>query len=193
MTSDLVAILEKEATAERERILGEARAKADEITAQAQREAQSYLEAQHRRLDAEQKAARTKAQSSAQLRAASLVLQTKDQAITDVFTQAEAELAQIPRNKTRYPNILRGLIKEGAAGLPGRIVIEVGSNDLELARGAVRELGLDAEVKASAEIAGGVRLATLDGRFVVENTLTSRLERVKPLLTSEVAALLWGR
>jgi len=31
-----------------------------------------------------------------------------------------------------------------------------------------------------------------DSRFIVENTLASRLERVKTLLAPEIAALLWG-
>ncbi len=192
MTSELVTLLEKEATAEYERILGEARIKADEVVAQARREAQTYLEGQRRQLEAEQKAARTKAESSAQLQASSLVLQAKDQAITDVFARAEAELTRIPQNKTQYTKILRSLIQEGAADLGGHIVVEVHTDDLEAARGAVRELGLDAEVKESVDIAGGARLATPDGRFTVENTLRSRLERVKPVLASEVAALLWG-
>ncbi len=55
-----------------------------------------------------------------------------------------------------------------------------------------RELGLDAEIRTVDHVRGGVRVATPDGRFVVENTLGSRIERVRPLLASEVAQLLWG-
>lgn len=191
MTSELIAVLEKEASAECERILAEARAQAQEIVAQAQREAQSYLDAQRRQAEAERAATRTKAESAAQLKAAALVLQAKDQAMTAIFTDAEAELQRISQNKTQYAKILRGLIQEAATGLSGHLIIEVHPNDVQVARQAVKEAGLDAEVKSSTAISGGARVATPDGRFVVENTLTSRLERVKPVVASEVAALLW--
>ncbi len=191
MTSELIAVLEKEASAECERILGEARTQAAEIVAQAQREAQSYLEAQRRQAEAERAATRTKSESAAQLKAAALVLQAKDQGMTAIFTDAEVELGRFSQNKTQYAKILRGLIQEGAAGLSGHLIIEVYSNDLQVARQTVKEAGLDAEVKSSTAVSGGARVATPDGRFVVENTLTSRLERIKPVVASEVAALLW--
>ncbi|MGQ0571983.1 MAG: V-type ATP synthase subunit E family protein [Armatimonadota bacterium] len=38
---------------------------------------------------------------------------------------------------------------------------------------------------------GGVRVASPNGRFVVTNTLTSRLERARPALAAEVAKALW--
>lgn len=192
MTSELVAILEKEAAAEIERVLAEARAKAEQIGAQAQDEARSFLAAQRQRMDAERKAAQVRAQSAAQVKASALVLQAKDQAIADVFTGAEADLARVPQDKARYGAVLRGLIREAAGGLPGRITVAANPRDLDLARQAVRELKLDAEVKAADDVTGGVRLISGDGRFVVENTLASRVERVKALLAPEIAALLWG-
>lgn len=192
MTSELVAILEKEAAAEIERVLAEARAKAEQIGAQAQEEAQSFLAAQRSRMDAERKAAQVRAQSAAQVKAAALVLQAKDQAIADVFAGAEAELARVAQDKARYGAVLRGLIREAAGGLPGRITVEANPRDLDLARQAVRELKLDAEVKAADDVTGGVRLISDDGRFIVENTLASRVERVRALLAPEIAALLWG-
>ncbi len=192
MTSELVAILEKEAAAEIERVLAEARAKAEQIGAQAQEEAQAFLATQRSRMDAERKAAQVRAQSAAQVKAAALVLQAKDQAIADVFAGAEAELARVAQDKARYGAVLRGLIREAAGGLPGRITVEANPRDLDLARQAVRELKLDAEVKAVDDVTGGVRLISDDGRFIVENTLASRVERVRALLAPEIATLLWG-
>ena len=192
MTSELVAILEKEAAAEIERVLAEARAKAEQIGVQAQEEARSFLAAQRQRMDAERKAAQARAQSAAQVKASALVLQAKDQALADVFTGAEAELARVAQDKARYGAVLRGLIREAAGRLAGRITVEANPRDLDLARQAVRELKLDAEVKAAEDISGGVRLISDDGRFVVENTLASRVERVRALIAPEVANLLWG-
>lgn len=193
MKSELVAILEKEAAAEAERVLREARAQAEQIAAAARKEAESVLDAARRSVEAERKAAQTRAQSAAQLRAASLVLQAKDAAIAEVFEKAHAELARVGRDREVYPRLLKALITEASAELSGRLIIEANPADVDAARRAVRELGLDVEVKGSADVSGGVVVSTTDGRFVVENTLASRLERVKPVLATEVANLLWGR
>lgn len=193
MSSELVAILEKESAAEIDRILSEARAKAEQVTAEARRAVQEQLEAARARIDGERKAALARAGSSAQVRAAALVLQAKDRAIAEVFARAEAELARLAQDKTRYAGVLRALIREAAAGLSSRIVVEVHPDDRDLARHAVKDLGLDAEVATADDIRGGVRVATADRRFIVENTLASRIERVRPVLVTEVAATLWGR
>lgn len=192
MSSDLVTILEQEAAAEIERILTEARAQAEQITSEAERDAQAYLETQRQRLETERQAARIKAESAAALQASALVLQMKDQAIAELFSRAESELELVRTDKVRYPKVLRGLIREAARSLDGRIVVEAQRSDIDAVRQAMRELQLDADVRVAEDVSGGVRLSTADSRFVVENTLSSRIARVRPMLTSEVAALLWG-
>ncbi len=192
MTSELVIILEKEAASEIERVLAESRAQAERILTQATQEAQAFLAAQRQRVETERKAAQVRAESAAQVKAAALILQAKDQAIRDVFTAAEAELARVQQDKTRYAAVLRGLIREAAGGLSGRITVEANPRDLELVKQAVRELKLDAEVKPADEVSGGVRLISDNGRLVVENTLASRVDRVRALLAPDIANLLWG-
>ena len=126
------------------------------------------------------------------MRASALVLQAKDEALHEVLSVAEEELARVQQDKIRYGPILRGLIREASGALSGRMTVETNPKDLDLVKQAVRDLKLDAEVKAADDISGGVRLISDDGRFIVENTLTSRVERVKTLLAPEIAALLWG-
>jgi vacuolar-type H+-ATPase subunit E/Vma4 len=192
MSSELIVILEKEAAGEIERILGESRAQAERLVAEAKQEAQEYLTAQRQQLEAERKAAQVRALSAAQVRASALVLQAKDEALHEVFSVAAAELARAQQDKVRYGPILRGLIREASGALSGRMTVEANPKDLDLVKQAVRDLKLDAEVKAADDISGGVRLISDDGRFNVENTLTSRVGRVKTLLAPEIAAMLWG-
>lgn len=191
MESELIAILQKEADAERERLLDDAKAQAEQIIAEAQKEADARLAARRQELEVERQSARMRAESAAQVRAAAVVLQAKDEVLADVFATAEAELARMAQDRSRYPALLRGLIREAAAGLDGRLVVEVHPSDLEVARTAVRELKLDAEVKPADDIRGGACVSTENGRFVVENTLASRIERVKSFIAPELAALLW--
>ena len=192
MASELIAILEKESAVEIERIVAGARAQAEQLMAQARDEAQAHLELQRQRLDAERKAAQVRALGAAQVRASALVLQAKDEALHEVFSAAADELARLQQDRARYGPILRGLIREASGALSGRITVEANPKDLELVNQSVRDLKLDAEVKAAEDVSGGVRLISDDSRFIVENTLASRLERVKTLLAPEIAALLWG-
>ena len=192
MASELIAILEKESAVEIERIVAGARAQAEQLMARARDEAQAHLELQRQRLDAERKAAQVRALGAAQVRASALVLQAKDEALHEVFSAAADELARLQQDRARYGPILRGLIREASGALSGRITVEANPKDLELVKQSVRDLKLDAEVKAAEDVSGGVRLISDDSRFIVENTLASRLERVKTLLAPEIAALLWG-
>jgi len=192
VSSELVAILEKESAAEIERILSDARAQAEGIIEEARRAAAAELDSQRARVEADRRAALARAHSTAQVRAAAQVLQAKDQVMAEVFRRAEEQLRKVQQEKGRYAAALRAMIREAASGLNGRIVVEVHPDDRELAKQAVRDLGLDAEVTTAEDASGGARVATADRRFVVENTLLSRLERVRPVVASEVAALLWG-
>jgi len=192
MSSELITILEKEAVGEIDRILGEARVQAERMVAEATRQAQEYLAAQRQQLEAEGQAAKVRALSAAQVRASALVLQAKDEALHEVLSVAEEELARVQQDKVRYGPILRGLIREASGALSGRMTVEANPKDLDLAKQAVRDLKLDAEVKAADDVSGGVRLIADDNRFIVENTLASRVERVKTLLAPEIATLLWG-
>ena len=192
MSSELITILEKEAVGEIDRILGEARVQAERMVAEATRQAQEYLAAQRQQLEAEGQAAKVRALSAAQVRASALVLQAKDEALHEVLSVAEEELARVQQDKARYGPILRGLIREASGALSGRMTVEANPKDLDLAKQAVRDLKLDAEVKAADDVSGGVRLIADDNRFIVENTLASRVERVKTLLAPEIATLLWG-
>lgn len=192
MSSELVAILEKESAAEIARILEDARARAEQIEREARAAAAEYAGRQRQRLETERKAALVKAQSGAQVQAAALVLRAKDEAIADVFRRAEQALLRVPQDRSRYAAVLRGLIREAAGGLSGRLVVEVHPDDRDAAAQAVQGLGLDAEVRTAEDVRGGARVLTPDRRFVVENTLLSRIGRVRTMLASDVAQLLWG-
>ena len=190
--SDLIAILEKEAAAEIERILADARAEAERLVQEARQQADAELADTRARLEAERVAAQTRARSAAALRASALILQAKDQALAEVFARARAEMDRLVQDRARYGAILAGLLREAASGVGGRVVVQVNPKDTDLARRAVRDLGLDAEVQPAEDVRGGVRVVSADGRFMVENTLSSRVERARAALAPEVAALLWG-
>jgi vacuolar-type H+-ATPase subunit E/Vma4 len=190
-SSELITLLEREAQAEREQVQADARAQAEQIRAAAQREADEYLTSARARFEAEAKAALVKAQSTAQLRAASMVLQAKEDEIARIFTAADAELARLVGEPQRYPDVLRAFIEEGLAGFAGRAAVIVNPADQAIAQELARARGWDVTVQTDPAVQGGVRVSSPDGRFVVTNTAKSRLERARPALAADVAKTLW--
>jgi vacuolar-type H+-ATPase subunit E/Vma4 len=188
---EIIALLEREAAAEREQILAEARAEADRIRADARRQAEEYLAATRGRLEAEGKAALVKAQSTAQLRASALVLQAKEEELTRVFARAQDDLAAFARDTQRYPAALQAFIEEGLTGISGHAVVTVNPADQAAAESLARTRGWDVTIQTDPAVRGGGQISSPGGRFVVTNTLASRLERARPALAAEVAKILW--
>lgn len=192
MDSELIALLEQEAKAERERILGEAGEAARRILDQARATSAEEIEAYQRRASAEIEVSRVRARASSNLRAASVLLQAKDETIAAVFAAAERDLDRAASDRERYERILRGLLAEAVEGFGGGVTVECAEEDLTIVQAAAAALGMNAEVRVSGGVRRGVRVRSADGRFVVENTLQSRLERAKTVLITGVAAILWG-
>ncbi len=192
MGSELLSLLEQEAAAERERILAEARTQAQEIRSAAEAEAQTMVESQRQQQEAALRASRVRAQSTAHLAGQALLLEAKDRALAEVFHRAEEALDQVIRDRTHYERILEQLTSEGTQSFSGRVAIEAHPDDVTAVRSVVGRQRVDAEVRSADDIRGGVRIISADGRYIVLNTLASRLERARPTLTSEVARILWG-
>lgn len=191
MSSELVTLLEREAAAEREQVLAEARAQAETIRADARREADELLAGTRSRLEAEARAALVKAQSTAHLRASARVLQVKEEEIARVFSAAESELARLASDEQRYPAALRLFVEEALQGVSGPAVVAANPADQTLVADLVRQRGGDVTVRSDPAVQGGVRVSSPEGRFMVTNTLASRLERARPALAAEVARALW--
>ncbi|MDQ7828803.1 MAG: V-type ATP synthase subunit E family protein [Armatimonadota bacterium] len=192
MAHELIALLEREAAAERERVLAAARAEADEIRRAAEAEAREELERQREAVEAEVRTARVRAQSTARLQAQALVLAAKDEALNAVFSRAAEALEAVVRDRARYARVLDHLVAEGLNDFPDPVVVEAHPDDLEPVRAAVARLRADTEVRPAPDVRAGVRLRAPDGRYVVLNTLPQRLERARPALLAEVARVLWG-
>src|SRR3989337_4559954 len=202
MGSELLALREREAAAERDRVLAEARAQAEEIRRAAEGQARQVVESQRQRREAALRTSRARAQGTADLAAQALLLEEKDRTITEVFRRAKEALDQVLHDRARYAPVLGRLIEEGLQGVNGPVIIEAHPDDVALVKENMEGSGIrrtlaqqDAtwqpEGRSAADVRGGVRLASPDGRYVVLNTLASRLERARPTLASEAARTLW--
>ncbi len=190
--ADLAALLDKEASAEIEAILAEARERASAIVADAERDAEALVAARERQAEAQRQAALVRARSAAQLEAASMRLTAQQQAILSVFRQAETSIDELVKDEARYAPILEALLREALDGVRGEPeAIYVHPGDEAVAEKAARAAGVDLEIRTDDAVRAGVKVTT--GRVSVENTLPARLDALRDELASEVAAALTSK
>jgi vacuolar-type H+-ATPase subunit E/Vma4 len=190
--ADLAALLDKEASAEIEAILAEARERASAIVEEAEREAEAIVAARARQAKAQRESARVRARSAAQLEAASMRLNAQQGAIQSVFRAAESAISDLSGDPARYGSVLEALLREALDGVRGtaeRVLVAPG--DVAVAKKAVAAVGADLPVEADETVHGGVKVTT--GRVSVENTLSARLDALRDELASEVADALTSK
>ena len=190
--ADLAALLDKEASAEIEAILAEARERASAIVEEAEREAEAIVAARARQAQAQRESARVRARSAAQLEAASMRLNAQQEAIQSVFRAAESSLTDLAADEALDASVLEALLREALAGVRGTPEkVLVAPDDVAAATKAVAAVGADLPVEADETVRAGVKVTT--GRVSVENTLPARLDALRDELASEVADALTSK
>jgi V/A-type H+-transporting ATPase subunit E len=190
--ADLAALLDKEASAEIEAILAEARERASAIVEEAEREAEAIVAARARQAQAQRESARVRARSAAQLEAASMRLNAQQEAIQSVFRAAESAITDLAADEARYATVLEALLREALDGVRGTPeTVLVAPSDVAAATKAVAAVGADLPVEADPSVRAGVKVTT--GRVSVENTLPARLDALRDELASEVADALTSK
>lgn len=189
----LSALLHKEASAEIEAILSEARKQASEILESAKAEADALVAARQRTAAQQRDAMLVRARSAAQLEASALKLNAQHDGIQRVFDGVVKKLDEIIADPAGYALVFEKLLKEAVGSVEGQTLqgIVVGTNDQELAEKVAAELGLNAPVSTDGTLKGGVRVRT--DRNSVENTLYERLESLRDDVAREVSAVLFSK
>lgn len=190
MNSELLRVVEREAGAEVERLLSEARVQAEKILDQARSQAGSLREEHRQRVEAEQRLAEARARSAANLEASALLLEAKSRALESLFAEAAGAAAKLSPGQRR--KALGRLMAEAARDILGPVRMEVSPADAAAARELAKEMGLEAEVAADPKMADGVVARSAQGSAMVLNRVSDRLMQARPLLTADIAKLLWG-
>jgi vacuolar-type H+-ATPase subunit E/Vma4 len=177
---DLLAGLEAEAASDRARREAETRQEADRIVEAARAEARALQEqaalASERELEQEVEQRR----AQARLSVAAAVREAREEAFREFVAEVRVRLAAL-RDGAEYPSVLRALIRESTTALATGSMLRVDPRDERLATDLARELGAELNVVAVLETAGGVELASADGR-TVRNTVEERLANTEPAL-----------
>lgn len=106
----------------------------------------------------------------------------------EIMAAVERRLADV-RDRPDYPELFRRLLDECRAVLPDGRVVRVDRADESLCADELANAGCDDfVVDATISTAGGLELATVDGRRSVRNTFESRTSRADRALRSLAVA-----
>lgn len=189
------AIME-DAVAEAEQILEEAHARAEAIRAEAEAQAGAEREMRLQRARQAAETARGQVVAAAQIEAQTLRLKCREQLLERVFDEARRQLADAPQWPD-YPEIARRLAREAVEMLGAdEIVLHTDTAtgrtfDEQAIAELVQELGVRLSAGEPLNHVGVVA-ETSDGHRRYDNTLETRLARMRDALRAPVYRILAG-
>ena len=121
-----------------------------------------------------------------------------ENAVNNAFEEARKKLTA-SGNKESYRTLMSSIIEGSVSSVgSGQVVIECNKNDYDLAKKIVADLqkknpNVQAVVSDQPiDVLGGIRVKSADGTITYDNTLDSRIERLKPLIRKNIAQMLRG-
>jgi len=188
---DIFRALEKQADEECVNVLEQAKAQAGSIAADAADEANDIREQKLHEAEAAAKRKSAQRMNSARLQRKKEFAGVKGRAVEAVFAAALEKLSML-RGDKGYRDLLAALTKEAASGIEGDIEVLVDPADKAIAQDILKDIGIDAPVKADDKLAVGVIVTTASGRIARRNTLEDRLGKAKNQAQAQVAEILFG-
>jgi len=120
------------------------------------------------------------------------LIRAKDEVYQKACFEAKRILSSA-RGNANYEKIFRKMLKETVTELEGEeIQLHIDKRDENLCKKLLPELNLNCEIVSDLTCAGGLNASTKNGRFIVFNTIESRLEKAKVFMRSEIFATLYG-
>jgi len=121
-----------------------------------------------------------------------------EKAVNDTFEKAKTILASSNKENS-YRLLMRKILKDSVTMIDSeQVIVECNKNDIELVEKAISDSFKDnnkLKIKMSdhpLNAIGGIRLISADGSMTFDNTLDSRIERLKPLIRKSIAQMLRG-
>ena len=121
-----------------------------------------------------------------------------ESAVNNAFEEARKKLAA-SGGRDSYRALMSSIIEESVSSVgSGEVVIECNKNDSGLIRKILSDLQeknpkVQAKVSdRSIDVLGGIKIKSADGTMTYDNTLDSRIERLKPLIRKNIAQMLRG-
>jgi V/A-type H+-transporting ATPase subunit E len=121
-----------------------------------------------------------------------------ENAVNSAFEQARKKLAS-SGDKDSYKALMTSVIEDSVSSVgTGEVTVESNKNDAELVKKIIADLQKkNPKVKVNLssqpiDVIGGIKAKSGDGSMTYDNTIDSRIERLKPLIRKNIAQLLRG-
>jgi vacuolar-type H+-ATPase subunit E/Vma4 len=186
-----------EAQAEANQNLVEARAKADSILHSAQQQAARVREGILERARVEAERIHSQVLATAQMKARTVELEHREKLLVQILQTACDQLPSVQK-WTEYQRIAADLVYEAATQLRSKdLIIRADQHTQSLLTGQVLEdlskkLDLKLTLGTPLEKGTGVVVETADGHLQFDNTLETRLDRLRNTLRSPIYRILVG-
>jgi V/A-type H+-transporting ATPase subunit E len=177
---ELLAGLKAEAAAETAQLEAETQAEADRIVEEARAEARALQQQAIRACEGQLRGEAEQRRANARLEAAAALREAREEEFQRFLGAVRAKVGDV-RQRASYPAVLRALAQESLTALPAATTLRVDPRDERLARELLGEFGAGLDLAATLATAGGVELASGDGR-TVRNTIEDRLRNAEPAL-----------
>jgi vacuolar-type H+-ATPase subunit E/Vma4 len=120
------------------------------------------------------------------------VIKTKSEIFQKVFEEAPHQFASV-REHPKYRENLKVLLGEALGDLGSKeVILHIDERDETLLKEILNEIKVNHKIVTDLTCAGGLNAYTTDERFVVFNTLESRLKKAKEIYRPEIFSLLFG-
>jgi len=130
---------------------------------------------------------------TAELESRNAQLRSLERAVNEAFDMATRRISS--ESGASQEKAVTLLIQEGLDVIGPRATLHCAAKDRKAVSSAIRKLGTKVKLSLGDEeldTMGGVVLTTPDGSVRFDNTIEARLERMRPTLRKEVAAILTG-
>jgi|GEM_PF-4833592 len=190
-TEQLLSSMQKEADAEKEKIETEAAERVASIRREGEQELEQIQADATRRLERELAMTEDRLVGQARMDGRSERVRIKQELLDNVYQAARTELSSLSKS-TDYAEVIGRLIGQLAEEMNGEVVLEVARDERKLAEEALKRAGLSWTLEAGHSVAGTLIARSADGRKIVDNSVSVRLERAGNVLSGEIASILFG-
>ncbi|OPZ45032.1 MAG: V-type ATP synthase subunit E [Euryarchaeota archaeon ADurb.BinA087] len=119
-------------------------------------------------------------------------IKAKNEIFERVFDEAVRNL-ESSREHPRYKEILKSLLNEAIDDLgTDGVIFHIDKRDEALFKDILNEMKVSGDIITDLTSAGGLNAYSRDGRFVIFNTLESRLKKAKEIYRPEIFSVLFG-
>lgn len=189
---EMIKDLEEQAREAGEKILADARVNAKKILEEAEKEGEELCEESLNRVKQNLEVEKAKILGSANFYVQKRIIKTKEQIIGELFSKLGKTIEK-ELNSGSQEAIFKELADEALSKIKSqKIKVFVNGKDKALAKKLLADNGLDYQLQDNLKSIGGLKVESEDGRIAIDNTIETRLQKIRQFYEPIIIANLFG-